>query len=77
MTESLKDVIDYLHNDKQTKNDNANKITANGFLQRKFNELKQSEKKLDIIKEIQNELFEKVLGNYQTQVEEEGSYRMR
>ena len=77
LTETLKDVIDYLHNDKQTKNDNANKITANGFLQRKFNELKQSEKKLDIFREIQNELFEKVLGNYQTLVDEQGSYKMR
>ena len=77
LTETLKDVIDYLHNDKQTKNDNANKITANGFLQRKFNELKQSEEKLDIIREIQNELFEKVLGNYQTLVDEQGSYKMR
>ena len=77
LTETLKDVIDYLHNDKQMKNDNANKITANGFLQRKFNELKQSEKKLDIIREIQNELFEKVLGNYQTLVDEQGSYKMR
>ena len=77
LTETLKDVIDYLHNDKQTKNDNANKITANGFLQRKFNELKQSEKKLDIIREIQHELVEKVLRNYQTLVDEEGSYKNR
>ena len=77
LTETLKDVIDWLHNDKEVKNANANKITVNGFLQRKFNELKQSEKKLDIIRKIQHEFFEKVLGNYQTQVDEEGSYKNR
>ena len=60
---------------KKKKNDNSNKITVSGFLQRKFNELKQSEKKIDIFREIQHELFEKVLGNYQTLVDEEGSYK--
>ena len=77
LTVTLKDVIDYLHTDKEVKNDNSNKITVNGFLQRKFNELKQSEKKLDIIRDIQHEFFEKVLGNYQTMVDEEGSYKNR
>ena len=77
LTETLKDVIDWLHNDKEVKNADANKITVNGFLQRKFNELNQPEKKLEIIMDIQNEVFEKVLGNYQTLVEEEGSYKMR
>ena len=77
LTETLKDVIDWLHNDKEVKNANANKSTVNGFLQRKFNELNQPEKKLEIIMDIQNEVFEKVLGNYQTLVDEEGSYKMR
>ena len=77
LTETLKDVIDWLHNDKEVKNANANKITVNVFLQRKFNELNQPEKKLEIIMDIQNEVFEKVLGNYQTLVDEEGSYKMR
>ena len=77
LTETLRDVIDWLHNDKEVKNVNANKITVNGFLQRKFNELNQPEKKLEIIMDIQNEVFEKVLGNYQTLVDEEGSYKMR
>ena len=77
LTETLKNVIDYLHSDKEVKNDNSNKSTVNGLLQRKFNELKQSEKKLDIIRDIQHEFFEKVLGNYQTMVDEEGSYKNR
>ena len=77
LTETLKNVIDYLHSDKEVKNDNSNKSTVNGLLQRKFNELKQSEKKLDIIREIQHELVEKVLRNYQTLVDEEGSYKNR
>ena len=75
LTKTLKDVIDYLHMDNEEKNDNSNKITVSGFLQRKFNELKQCNKQLDIIREIQNELVEKVLGNYQTLVDEEGSYK--
>ena len=77
LTEILKDVIDYLHIDKEMKNDNSNKITVDGFLQRKFNEMKESEKKLDMIREIQHDFFEKVLGNYQTLVDEEGSYKNR
>ena len=77
LTENQKDVIDYLHNDKEMRNDNANKIAVNGFLQRKLNELKESKEKFNIIKEIQHELFEKVLGNYQTLKEEVGSYKMR
>ena len=77
LTETLKDVIGWLHIDKEVKNDKSNKVTVNGFLQRTFEKLKQSEKKLDVIREIQHEVFEKVLSNYQTLVDEEGSYKNR
>ena len=77
LTETLKDVIEYLHLDKEEKNYNFNKRIVNAKLQEKLNELKQSEEKLDIIWEIQQELYEKVLINYQILAGENGYYNNR
>lgn len=77
LAKSLQDVIEYLYNEREIRNGVSNKSALQGFLRGKLNELKNPESQLRVISSIQNQMFERILGNYQTTVDEDGAYKMR